>query len=192
MTEITFEESIDAMIAQQFLDNNSDTEIVEWINHYGKYCDEVISGIYKYKTTDMYWMNENQKNAYGEMPKEVRDSITINLQDATIYSSEPVSSQFMLKLCNRNIPKRIKLVELLRQVKKNGGALLLWKIANNLDGSYWKSLNDFDKKLAKTTFINLAKLTIDINGHIYYVNKFSPPYWKYITSEWLSDSGLYF
>jgi len=164
--EPSYTEIVNSQIMEQFEAINNDTQTINWYEQYKDTCDEVITGMYYRRSTETDWLNDEQKNCWCHMPKFIREQLIDMIRalfDSRIYSSGPTPIEYVVKNAKRCIPIREKIIEQLRYGLDDDIPYLLWK---STDERLLETPDIFLNKIKKC-WINLAKLTIELNKCVF-------------------------
>jgi hypothetical protein len=176
----TFEEEINHTIFEFFKCNDTDNNIIDWFNKYGSICDEIIKDIYN--TKGIQFLNDKQKEVWSLTSKDMR----MRLYEIIKLSN---NKNNIIQNLKNIIPIRKKLIKEFRQARDNNTARMLSTFASDFSDIpiNWSFSTIEEKERAKTCWISLAKLSIQINNTVSFLDSTSPEYWKKITNEWMNE-----
>lgn len=186
----SYTEIVNSQIMEQFEAITNDTQTINWYEKYKNTCDEVITDMYSRRSTETDFLNDTQKDCWYHMPKFIREQLLDMIRalfDSRIYSSGPTPIEYVVKNAKRCIPIREKIIEQLRYGIVSNEIFLLFTMSK--DERYWKPLDNETKNRIKKCWIDLAKLTIELNKSVFYVNSNSAQFWKDLTKKWLEEEN---
>jgi hypothetical protein len=186
-------ESINKMIVSQFEAIYNAIDINQWIKHYSSTCDTIIQGMFNRKSTEIHWLNDLQKQAWFDIPSDLKSGLieTIrNCYDSGVYVSPPRECKYILRQNESTIPKREKLIVALRKYRDNEDALEVCHFAFEATEAEWISASFETKSRVKTCWLELAKITLDLDKTVLYMKNSSPLYWQKLTKEWIIEANI--
>ena len=185
--ENTLKEEISGLIKEQFREILFSADIIQWYEKYLDTCDSLLMKIYDKRNAETYWMLEDEKIAWKNIPDKLKKDVFKMIEISKSFTIMPPPFPSLIKRKQLEIPIRRQLINELRRIRDNGIGEILNDYKETCHEEKWENTTEILKKLIEENWRTLAKLTIKLCNSVLFVDRYSNPFWRKLTYEWSKE-----